>query len=395
MTRGSLSAKWNKATNTLQRFQPYLQIRTSAVQCRAAYSTSRISTRITNQNRGFTTTATSPPPVAEEHTEDAASKKPIWEAPRDVENRPVTIIGAGVLGRRLAVIWASTGRPVNLYDEDPLAFETATPYIADTLSLYCSNYGTHPGHVHFSSSLLEAVSNSWLIIECVPEDIELKISVLGRLDRLAPADAIIATNSSSFASRELVSEVKRRERVLNTLYYVPPANKCVELMSCGYTSPSLVSFLTAQMREVGLMPFVVGRESTGMIFPRLWAALKRETLLILKDSVAKPEEIDELFRDFFGAAKGPCEKMDEIGLDTIAAVERKFLDEKEKRNETELWRGRGHLRWLEEEFVERGRLGEKTGEGLVCHKSEEERNRRGHRDGEVVWNEHAVDLSGM
>ncbi|KUJ08133.1 putative 3-hydroxyacyl-CoA dehydrogenase, partial [Mollisia scopiformis] len=279
------------------------------------------------------------------------------------ENRPVTIIGAGVLGRRLAVIWASTGRDVNLYDTHPSAFDSATPYIADTLSTYCSTHGTHPGHVHFSTSLLPSLSNSWLIIECVPEDLELKISVLGRLDRLAPKDAIIATNSSSFASRDLVPEVKHRERVLNTLYYVPPANRCVELMSCGYTSPTLTSFLVSQMRTVNLLPFLVNHESTGMIFPRLWAALKRETLQILKDDVAKPEEIDELFRDFFGAKQGVCEKMDEIGLDTIAKVEGRFLDERERRNETDLWRGRGHLRWLEREFVEKGWLGEKSGMG--------------------------------
>lgn len=258
----------------------------------------------------------------------------------------------------MAVIWASTGRPVNIYDTNASAYDSATPYIADTLSSYCSTHGTHPGHVHFSTSLLEAISNSWLIIECVPEDIELKISVLGRLDRLAPKDAIIATNSSSFASRELVPEVKHRERVLNTLYYVPPGNRCVELMSCGYTYPALISFLTEQMRSIDLLPFVVGSESTGMIFPRLWAAMKRESLQILKDGVAKPEEIDELFRDFFGAKQGICEKMDEIGLDTIAMVEKKFLDEKEMRNETDLWRGRGHLRWLEREFVEKGKLGE-------------------------------------
>jgi len=310
-----------------------------------------------------------------------------------VENRPVTIIGAGVLGRRLAVIWASTGRPVNLYDSDPTVFETAAPYIADALSTYCSEHGTHPGHVHISSSLLDAISTSWLIIEAVPEDLELKISLLGRLDRLAPLDAIIATAASSFTSRELVPEVRHRQRVLNTLYYVPPSNHCVELMSCGYTSPTLITFIASQMKSINLLPMIVNNESTGMIFPRLWAALKRETLQILKDDVAKPEQIDELFRDFFGAKRGVCEKMDEIGLDTIAVVEKKFLDEREKRNETELWRGREHLRWLEREFVEKGKLGEKSGEGLVVHRPKQVVVE--HKDGEEVWKEHAVDLSGM
>ncbi|KAE8445880.1 hypothetical protein EG329_012804 [Mollisiaceae sp. DMI_Dod_QoI] len=389
MTRDSLSARWAKTSNHLQQYTPYLQIRTSAVQSRA-YSTTRIT------NRAFSTSPISPPPVQVSPGDAESPPKATWVPPKDVENRPVTIIGAGVLGRRLAVVWASTGRPVNLYDNDISAFDSATPYIADTLSSYCSTHDTHPGHVHFSTSLLDAVSNSWLIIECIPEDLELKISMLGRLDRAVPADAIIATNSSSFKSRELVTEVKHRERVLNTLYYIPPGNKCVELMSCGYTAPPLISFLTAQMRTMGLLPMVVGNESTGMIFPRLWAAMKRETLLILKDRVAKPEEVDELFRDFFGAKQGICEKMDEVGLDTIAAVEKKFLDEKEKRNETDLWRGREHLRWLEREYVEKGRLGEKSGEGLVVHRRRKvEKEDKEHKDGEEVWKEHSVDLSGM
>jgi hypothetical protein len=113
-----------------------------------------------------------------------------------------------------------------------------------------------------------------------PEDLDLKISILGRLDRMLPKSTIIATNSASFRSGELVSEVRNRSRVLNTLYYIPPRNRCVEMMSCGYTSPELIAFLRAQMEEMGMLPMVVGNESTGLIFPRIFGALKRETLKV-------------------------------------------------------------------------------------------------------------------
>jgi 3-hydroxyacyl-CoA dehydrogenase len=303
-------------------------------------------------------------------------------------------------------MWASTGSPVNLYDISPSALKSATVYVADTLSNYCSEQGTHPGHVRFTTDLVDAVSNSWMVIEAVPEEIEVKISVLGRIDRSAPKDAIIATNSSSFKSRELVSEVKGRERVLNTLYYIPPGNKCVELMSCGYTSPSVFPFIVANMREVGLMPMVVGNESTGMIFPRIWAAMKRETLRELQEGVASAEEVDELFRDFFGAEKGICEKMDEVGLDTVVKVERKFLEDKETRDETRLWREHKHLNWLEREFVEKGRLGDKSGGGLLARNEEvvEQEKKKEEKkiqdlDDELpaqkTWQIHAVDLSGL
>ncbi|KAF4627126.1 hypothetical protein G7Y89_g11030 [Cudoniella acicularis] len=205
-----------------------------------------------------------------------------------------------------------------------------------------------------------------MVIEAVPEDLEAKISVLGRLDRVTRKDCIIASNSSSYSSRELSSEVSGRYRLLNTLYYIPPENVCVELMSCGYTNPGIFDFLKGEMEQIGLLPMVAGNESQGMILPRIWVAMKRETLCMLQEGVAKSEDIDELFRDFFNAKKGPCEKMDEIGLDIIAAVERHYLTDAQERI-----LGSDHLRWLEENHVNKGKLGKKTGEGLITKKIEE------------------------
>ena len=240
-----------------------------------------------------------------------------------------------------------------------------------------------------------------MVIEAVPEEMELKISALGRVERILPRDTILATNSASFRSGELVSEVRNRERVLNTLYYIPPKNRCVELMSCGYTSPALIPFLVSQMREMGLRPMVVGNESTGLIFPRIFAAMKREALKVLEQGIAKPEEIDELFKDFFGAEKGICGKMDEVGLDTVAKTERHFLagemgEEEEEEDGEELRRVPEYLRWLEREFVEKGKLGEKRGEGLIVEKVPVVKgNSRHETPGQEVWKEHSVDLSGM
>jgi len=280
---------------------------------------------------------------------------------------------------------------VNLYDSSPFALDSACTYVADSLGAFCAENGTHPGHVHFAPTLEDAVMNAWLVIECVPEDLELKISVLGRIDRHTSNDCIIATNSSNFRSRELVSEVKHRERVLNTLYYIPPQNRCVELMGCGYTSTNLFQFLKHQMEEVNLKPKIVHHESTGLILPRLFGAIKRECLMELESGVCKPEDIDDLFRDFFGAKKGPCEKMDEVGLDQVARTERHFLDDEEWRKGDHGW---GHLKWLEQKYVEKGKLGDKTGEGLVAHKAKEAKHKAKNDAGEV-WREHAVDLSGM
>jgi hypothetical protein len=117
------------------------------------------------QIRAFSTPPTSPPLIQSSHEE---STLPMWTPPTDAHSKPVTIIGAGVLGRRLATLWSSTGRPVNLYDPSLPALESATAYIADALSTYCSEQGTHPGHVHFTTSLHDpSIANSWMVIEAV------------------------------------------------------------------------------------------------------------------------------------------------------------------------------------------------------------------------------------
>jgi len=339
------------------------------------------------QIRAFSNSSTNLPQEHESH--DSSSAQTRWKRPADPETRPVTIVGAGVLGRRLAVMWASTSRPVNIYDTSPKALTSATTYVADELSSFCATHSTHPGHVHFTTDLTSAVANSWLVIEAVPEDLELKTSVLGRLDQIIPSDAILATNSSSYKARELVGETVNKHRVLNTLYSLPPQNICVELMSSGSTVPEILPFLADEMSSIGLHPIIVESESTGLIFNRIWAAIKRETLCVLEEGVGKPEDIDELFKDFFGAAKGPCKKMDEVGLDNVRDVERLFLDQKRG----DKWSDR-HLRWLEKEFIAKGKLGEKSGEGLIRKATQRDKG-IGHKKSEEVWKQHTIDVSGL
>lgn len=162
-------------------------------------------------------------------------------------------------------------------------------------------------------SLDDAVANAWLVIEAVPERIDLKTSTFAELEAKAPSDAILASNSSSYRSSEMLSAVRleaTKQRILNTHYYMPPGNMVVELMTDGHTSPEIFPFMTERQREVGTKPFTARRESTGFIFNRLWAAIKRETLSILAEGVSSPEEIDALFYELTKRGKGPCTMMD-------------------------------------------------------------------------------------
>ena len=326
-------------------------------------------------------TTTSPSRFSEPNKEP---QPPKWYPPSDesLNHRPVLVIGAGNIGRRVALVWASHGRPVTIYDISPEALHSATEYLTDTLGGYCADRGTHPGHVSTTSDLRTATSTSghpehdssgavtpqehtkapWLAIECLPEILPLKTSVLALLERSLPADCIIASNSSSLTTAEMAAEgpLSFPHRLLNTHYFIPPRNRMVELMSSGTTQGAIFPFLATQMRRVGFAPVVVPRDvqSRGFVFNRIWAACKRETLAVLAEGVAKPEDVDALFRDFFHAEKGPCERMDEVGLDTIARVERHNLE----RNPG--LKSQAALSWLRKNYVDEGKLGEKSGDGL-------------------------------
>ena len=130
-----------------------------------------------------------------------------------LEYAVVAIIGGGTLGRRIALMWGSMGSPVMLAD-------TAAKARADALEFYQANIHARIKHIgSHSAGQLEvvednalAVKNAWLVIEAVPECLELKRNIFREIEEAAPLDAILATNSSSFKSRELITLVKDASR---------------------------------------------------------------------------------------------------------------------------------------------------------------------------------------
>jgi 3-hydroxyacyl-CoA dehydrogenase len=200
-----------------------------------------------------------------------------------------------------------------MYDPDVNQRDQAKEYISQNVDAYAQKTNKKPANFDTMDSLEQAVKDAWLVIECVPEKLDAKIKIFGELVVLARQDAILATNSSSYKSSEMLAEVPQesKNRILNMHYYMPPGNMVVELMTDGYTDPVISEYLVKQSREVGTLPYVARKESTGFIFNRLWAAVKRETLTILAEGVSTPEEIDSMWSEMF--VKGgslPCKTMD-------------------------------------------------------------------------------------
>ncbi|WP_233273674.1 3-hydroxyacyl-CoA dehydrogenase family protein [Streptomyces broussonetiae] len=213
--------------------------------------------------------------------------------PAGYASRPVAVIGAGTLGRRMALMFATRGGAVRIYDPSESQGEVAVAHVEQNLAVVAGRLENDtPGTVVAVAVLTEAVRDAWLVIEAVPERLELKKQIFGAPDAIAPTDAILASNSSSHASSNFLDHVRHPERVLNIHFYMPPAQNAVDVMSCGKTDRDVLDFVPTTLAEFGVSPFEAHKESTGFIFNRVWAAVKRECLEIVAEGVSTPQDVD-------------------------------------------------------------------------------------------------------
>lgn len=192
----------------------------------------------------------------------------------------------------------------------------------------------------------------------MPENLSLKIDTFAELERFAAKDAILVSNSSSYRTSEMLEKVgsETKTRIMNTHYYMPPNNNIVELMTDGMTNEALFPFYSDRLKEVGMAPIFARKECTGFVFNRIWAAVKRECLTVLAEGVSVPEEIDDVWSEFFGSKAPPCATMDAVGLDTVQSIEQHYVEERGLS-------GALTTEFLQKNYIDQGKLGAKSGKG--------------------------------
>ena len=278
----------------------------------------------------------------------------------DIQNRPVAVIGAGTLGRRIALMFASRGGTVRIYARRAEQRAEATQYVTETLPKLVTDRGVgEVGVVTATGSLEEALDGTWLAVESASEKLEIKVPLWGEIDQAAPLDTIFATNSSSYPSRLMAENVRDKTRLCNMHFYMPPEVNAVDLMSDGETDRGLLDTLLTVLPEFGVHPFEARRECTGFIFNRVWAAIKRESLAVVAEGVARPEDVDGMFKINLGVQAGPFQMMDLVGLDVVLDIENHYADEFPHLPQ--------HVRELLQAYVDAGKLGVKTGEGFYAY----------------------------
>jgi 3-hydroxybutyryl-CoA dehydrogenase len=137
---------------------------------------------------------------------------------------------------------------------------------------------------------------------------------------------------------------------------MPPEINAVDLMSDGETDRGLLDTLLTVLPEFGVYPFEARKESTGFIFNRIWAAIKRESLAVVAEGVARPEDVDGMFKVNWGVPAGPFQMMDLVGLDVVLDIENHYAQEFPHLPE--------NVRELLQSYVDAGKLGIKTGQGF-------------------------------
>lgn len=285
------------------------------------------------------------------------------QLPRNLDTRPMAVLGAGTLGRRIALMLATQGSEVRLFDPAAKVREAGLEFIRDELPRVLARRSDgKAGRVVGADDMEGALSDVWLVVEAVPEKLELKKKIFGDLDRLSPADAILASNSSSYPTSQFMDHVRRPERVLNAHFMMPPEMTSVEIMSSGATDPEIMKLIGRTLPKYGFTPYLVERESVGFIFNRVWAAIKREALTVVAEGVASPKTLDAIYAENFVLKDGPCRLMDKVGLDVVLAIEEHYADLNPNLSEAP--------RKLLRKMIAEGRLGEKSGRGFYDYKSD-------------------------
>ena len=236
--------------------------------------------------------------------------------------RRIAIVGAGVMGTKVAWACARAGIPTTLFDSEP-----GKPAASRSLALTWSEGAERERvarHLAVTETLAQALDGAQLAFENVPEDLELKRQVLGEVGRLLAPAAMMGSNASSLTCSPLAAASERPARFFNMNFSDPRTDRLVEIMLAPESDPRAADFAAAWARAIGMVPLRCGKEQMGYSFNRLWRAIKKEVLRQIEEGYATPEQIDRAWMLIFGMPIGPCGIMDQISLPSVAKVEHQY-----------------------------------------------------------------------
>jgi 3-hydroxybutyryl-CoA dehydrogenase len=282
-------------------------------------------------------------------------------------NRKVAVIGSGTMGNGIAQVLAQEGFSMALIDVAAEALERAAQTIQKSLerlvkkgTITADQVPVIAGRIERTTKL-EMVRDCQLVIEAILEDVRLKKELFGKLDELAPSDAILASNTSSISITELGAATKRADRVIGMHFMNPvPVMQLVEIIRGLATSDSTFKKIEDLTRELKKTPVSVN-DSPGFVSNRILLPMINEAIFCLAEGIASPADIDTVMKLGMNHPMGPLTLADFIGLDVCLDVLNVLYD------------GLGDPKYrpcpLLIKMVKAGYLGKKTGRGFYEYPS--------------------------
>ncbi|HBF74380.1 MAG TPA: 3-hydroxyacyl-CoA dehydrogenase [Lactobacillus sp.] len=240
----------------------------------------------------------------------------------------LTVAGGGVLGSQIAYQAAYKGFPVTIYDINEDALNAARKRVEALQSSYQTDLNVNEtdfkagvSRLTYTSDLAKAVKQADLVIEAIPENLDLKTKFYQQISELAPATAIFSSNSSSLLPSQLAPATSHPERLLN-MHFANHiwVNNTAEIMGSPKTDPEVYREVVAFAKAIGMIPIQLKKEHPSYILNSLLTPLMVSGMSLWVNGVADPQTIDKTWMLATGAEMGPFAILDMIGARTLTAV---------------------------------------------------------------------------
>ncbi|WP_040225093.1 3-hydroxyacyl-CoA dehydrogenase [Bhargavaea cecembensis] len=278
----------------------------------------------------------------------------------------ITVAGSGVLGSQIAFQTAYKGYPVSVYDINDEALEKAKDRIREWMPYYKEDLGATDeqldeafNRMSFHSDLAEAVKDADLVIEAVPERTDIKTDFYEKLARVAPEKTIFASNSSTLLPSQFAEVTGRPEKYLH-LHFANEIwkNNTAEVMGHPGTDRQVFNDVVEFAKSIGMVALPLKKEQPGYILNSLLVPFLNAAQALLANDVADAETIDKTWMLATGAPNGPFAILDIVGLTTaynIIQAKAQATHDPDAQRIADM---------LQNEYIDKGKLGRASGEGF-------------------------------
>ncbi len=270
----------------------------------------------------------------------------------------IAIIGGGLMGAGIAQVFAAAGHKVAVHEP----FDAVRETLIERIRAGLVQVGDDPAladNVSATADLAAAVREAWFVTEAAPEKLELKRSIFAKLIELAPADAILASNSSVMPIGSIAAGLPSAERIVGTHWWNPAVLiPLVEVIQGTETSDATVAATMDLLASVGKKPAHVKKDVAGFVANRLQHALWREAIAMVADGICDAKTVDDCVKNSFGLrlpVLGPLENADLVGIELTRDIHRTIIPELNRDSTPSP---------LLDTMIAAGRLGFKSGEGF-------------------------------